>query len=86
MRTKPIFFDPTGRRASWISWSVRISTAAVAVVCVVFVILLMGNDAPLGTDLAGSAEALFRPPATTVVTPHSLAKSAERVGAALRGQ
>jgi cellulose synthase/poly-beta-1,6-N-acetylglucosamine synthase-like glycosyltransferase/peptidoglycan/xylan/chitin deacetylase (PgdA/CDA1 family) len=86
MRTKPIFFDPTGRRASMISWTMRIGTAAVAVICVVFVVLLMGNDAPLGTDLAGSAEELFRPPAPTVVTSHSLAKSTERVAAELRGQ
>lgn len=86
MRTKPIFFDPTGRRASWISWIMRIGTAAVAVVGVVFVILLMGNDAPLGTDLAGNAEALFRPPATASVSRHFLNKSTQRVAAELRSQ
>ena len=86
MRTKPIFFDPTGRRASWISWIMRIGTAAVAVVCVIFVVLLVGNDAPLGTNLEGSAEALFQPPATASVSPHFLSKSAARVAAELRGQ
>src|SRR5579883_923780 len=86
MRTKPIFFDPTGRRASWISWTMRIGTALVAAICVVFVVLLLGNDAPLSTDLTGSAETLFRAPAPAVVTRHSLAKSTVRVAAELRGQ
>ncbi len=64
----------------------RIGTALVAAICVVFVVLLLGNDAPLSTDLTGSAETLFRAPAPAVVTRHSLAKSTVRVAAELRGQ
>ncbi|MFZ0558920.1 MAG: glycosyltransferase [Methylovirgula sp.] len=86
MRTKPVFFDPTGRRASWISWTMRIGTAAVAVVCVIFVVLLMGNEPPAGTDLEGSAETLFGPPAPSVVTRHALANSTVRVAAELRAK
>jgi peptidoglycan-N-acetylglucosamine deacetylase len=84
MRTKPIFFDPTGRRASFVSWAVRIATAAVAVICVVFIVLLIGNDGPLSTDLEGSAETLFQPPVTAAVSRRALAKSTVRVAAELR--
>jgi peptidoglycan-N-acetylglucosamine deacetylase len=86
MRTKPIFFDPTGRRASWISWAVWIGTVSVAVVCVLFIILLLGNEPPADTGLEGSAETLFGPPTPSVVARHSLANSTVRVAAELRGK
>jgi peptidoglycan-N-acetylglucosamine deacetylase len=86
MKAKPIFFDPTGRRASRLSWTVRIGTAAIAFICVVFVILLLGDDTPLSTDLEGSAETLFRPLATSALSHRSLEKSAERLAAELRGK
>ncbi len=40
MHSKPIFFDPTGQRGSFLSWVIRIGTVAVALIGVVFVILL----------------------------------------------
>ncbi len=69
MRSKPVFFDPTGKRAVRLSWSVRIVATAVAVICIAFVVLLLGNNAPLSTNLEGSAETLFRPPVPATVTP-----------------
>src|SRR5579863_493254 len=84
MRSKPIFFDPTGKRAARLSWSVRIAAATVAVVIVSFVVLLLGNNAPLSTSLEGSAETLFRPPVPATVTKHSLQKSTTRVAVELR--
>ena len=86
MRSKPVFFDPTGKRAVRLSWSLRIAVAAVSVICVAFVVLLLANNAPLSTSLEGSAETLFRPPVAATITRHSLQKSASRVAAELRGK
>jgi peptidoglycan-N-acetylglucosamine deacetylase len=86
MRSKPIFFDPTGKRAARLSWSLRIAALAVAVVIISFVVLLLGNNAPLSTSLEGSAETLFRPPVPATVTRHSLQKSTSRVAVELRSK
>ena len=86
MRSKPVFFDPTGKRAARLSWTVRIAATAVAVVIIAFVALLLGNNAPLSTNLEGSAETLFRPPVPATVTKHSLQKSTRRVASELRGK
>jgi peptidoglycan-N-acetylglucosamine deacetylase len=86
MRSKPVFFDPTGKRAVRLSWTVRIAAAAVVIVGVVFVVMLLGNNAPLSTNLEGSAETLFRPPVPATVTRHSLQKSTHRVAVELRGK
>ncbi len=88
MHSKPIFFDPTGQRGSFLSWIIRIGTVAVALIGVVFVILLTGNEPPILSDLRGRAKVLFEPlqppVVTTAVSRHSLTKSAERVAAELR--
>ncbi len=55
MRSKPVFFDPTGKRAVRLSWTARIAAAAVVIIGVVFVVMLLGNNAPLSTNLEGSA-------------------------------
>ncbi|MEJ0052484.1 MAG: glycosyltransferase [Methylovirgula sp.] len=86
MRSKPVFFDPTGKRAVRLSWTVRIAAAAVVIIGVVFVVMLLGNNAPLSTNLEGSAETLFRPPVPATVTRHSLQKSTRRVAIELRGK
>ena len=86
MRSKPVFFDPTGKRAVRLSWSLRIALTAVLVIGVAFVVLLFANNAPLSTSLEGSAETLFRPPVAATVSRHSLQKSATRVAAELRGK
>jgi peptidoglycan-N-acetylglucosamine deacetylase len=84
MRSKPVFFDPTGKRAVRLSWSLRIALTAVSVIGIAFVVLLLANNAPLSTSLEGSAETLFRPPVAATVNRHSLEKSASRVAAELR--
>ncbi len=84
--SKPVFFDPTGKRAARLSWSVRIAASAVVVIVVAFVVLLLGNNAPLSTNLEGSAETLFRPPVPATVTRHSLQKSTRRVAVELRSK
>jgi hypothetical protein len=86
MRSKPVFFDPTGKRAVRLSWTVRIAAAVVVIIGVVFVVMLLGNNAPLSTNLEGSAETLFRPPVPATVTRHSLQKSTRRVAIELRGK
>ncbi|QAY96650.1 polysaccharide deacetylase [Methylovirgula ligni] len=86
MRSKPVFFDPTGKRAVRLSWSLRIALTTVLVIGVAFVVLLFANNAPLSTSLEGSAETLFRPPVAATVSRHSLQKSATRVAAELRGK
>jgi cellulose synthase/poly-beta-1,6-N-acetylglucosamine synthase-like glycosyltransferase/peptidoglycan/xylan/chitin deacetylase (PgdA/CDA1 family)/spore germination protein YaaH len=87
MHTKPVFFDPTGHRGSFLSWTIRIGTVVVALVGVIFIVLLTGNEPPLLGDLRGHAKLLFeplQPHAAAAVTNHALTKSAARVAAELR--
>jgi cellulose synthase/poly-beta-1,6-N-acetylglucosamine synthase-like glycosyltransferase/peptidoglycan/xylan/chitin deacetylase (PgdA/CDA1 family)/spore germination protein YaaH len=79
MSDKSVFFDPTGRRASWLTRIGWITAVIVTVAAIGFGASLAVTHAPQVVGLTGPMSALFRPAVEGRATEPSLMQSAQRL-------
>ena len=85
MEKKPIFFDPTGRRASRVSWLALLAAVVSTLFVVVCAISLFVRPSMVGLHLGGDSHTLH-PLAGVKAAEPQLIKPAERLAAEIRSK
>ncbi|PTU30945.1 polysaccharide deacetylase family protein [Stenotrophobium rhamnosiphilum] len=86
MSQKPIFFDPTGKRAQRMRRTRRVLLSTTAVILVSFVVYLLVISTPSHADLSGRAAALFNLPMGGASFDKVAPRTSQRVAAELRAR
>ena len=86
MSHKPVFFDPTGKRAQFLRRIKWLVGSGLLLITITFIVYLLAIDPSSTSDLTGKAAALFRIPLNGTSYDKIVPESAKRVAAELRAK